>query len=1126
MNESNREHWEANSSGALRSTGEKLATNPQRTRDKQDSADLSVPVDRDGCCQDRLACLRGRMASRSARFTGSSNRIEIKAAQRRSLSRERDRIPPGERQERWRAECDGGLKVFLGALCHFGAGCDATRMSSPPRPTTTVPTRASRGRQTGSVWPFWSVAEAETPSFLSLPFSLPFDLWSSSTRSQVQDSTGKPSESPSKTLALSNPKNLGLAGSEGPGSNLATISTWEDPTVSSRTGTADTLTDSNPLTPATMPDSGILGNRHPVASPSSIDALTQAPTQTEKPAVFTDTLNSSVPALTSGAGYQGREPTRSDDSASEPAAPVTAAAKPTFTIDRAGKKAAGTELKIDAGLFEDGMRALEDKMEVRTTTGDGRGAFEGTAQEPTRAADSVSTESPGGRLPGNDHVGPEREETSRHWTAPVSSVTPMGPLFADSLPDEDEDWPPDTTVEEPSPLPDCSPAPRGPCNTSSTWGPASDFADDIDSNLTSNQSHDPFLLLAPPMFVPLYSDWNSAMATWGVAWEAHVYGLGSLFSLVALASALNLLCLPLRCPSGCGYFALVNLFLLTACCSRAFSLFYDAYSHQDKLPAAGTLLLYELPFPCLTAAFGIVFLLLSMRSRMQISNSVFQHPCFLAVLVLLHFSATLGSVVLLQVFTRLPCLFFVSQGSFVALAAFLSSAYFAFYCYVRADAKHIYHLNNTSPPAERYHRCPFADPKDWDRAAVTAVFAAFFALACAGLQLYAMLHALGLGGVAVFHPWPWWAFHLSCRVSEAGVCVTLALVVVPPLYCSGELPQPGLCWPRLFCAGSRGHMDLKSPVMPNNYHQWALSQQDKLVICDAIARRESECLPLYTLVDNRLSSLDGLDLLYHHHSNRLSHLGDEDDDTAAGESQKSSFVSSLHLDSDSTADLHPPSPINLRRSIDEALFGDTLFGEALFSKGLFGAPQLHGGSSELSLNLDARSPSRARLFGEDPADRGLYRTSSCVEMEAMATAPPPGPEEKCSTVSSRTTLEAASGSGSSVEQWRGSGDSGSGSLLRATLDGSSLVLCSSPEEGQGHSHASFSSSRITPGHLSQSSLSQVAQLQRGYRALGCGSQDSLEGAPGAAQDLAVQAEFISVCRQIDALSVCSDTIDL
>ncbi|KAJ8393993.1 hypothetical protein AAFF_G00055260 [Aldrovandia affinis] len=949
---------------------------------------------------------------------------------------------------------------------------------SPPRPPSG---KSPRGRQAGSVWPFWTAAESKAPSFLSLPFSLPFDLWGLST--MRPQGNGRGAEGPAEMVDLSS-SDSSLPESEVLLPDPVTDSTQGEYVTPLWTGTVALVADSDLPSPTATPDGKVLRSPRPHVprlTTNSKDALARTPTrplahmptlQTERPAECTTSHNSNKPALALGNGHgERREPTRFHDGSSTSSALVTVVAKPTSAIDQATEGTAGTKPKIDTGLFDDGMRAEEEKTEAKLPAGDG-GAFEDVMQQPTGMAASVSTQTPGDPPP-------------------------------------NKDWPPDGMDNELPPLPDCNVDGTGACNASGPWSPA--FSDD---NTTSNQSYDPFLLLAPPMFVPLYSDWNSAMATWGVAWEAHVYGLGSLFALVAFASILNLLCLPLRCPSGCGYFALVNLFLLTACCSRAFSLFYDAYSHQDKLPAAGTLLLYEVPFPCLTAAFGIVFLLLSMRSRMQLSNSVFQHPCFLAVLVLLHFSATLGSVVLLQVFTRLPCLFFVSQGSFVALAAFLSAAYFAFYCYVRADAKHIYHLNNTSPPAERYHRCPFADPKDWDRAAVTAAFSALFALACAGLQLYAMLHALGLGGVEVFHPWPWWAFHLSCRLCEAGVCLTLVLVVLPPLYCSGDLPQPGVCWPWLFCTGSRGHMDLKSPVLPNNY-QWSLSQQEKLVICDAIACRESECLPLYTLVDNRLSSLDGLDLLYH--GGRFSLCTNDDDGShhnGNSGSRKSSFAS-LHLDSDSTGDLRPPSPINLRRSIDEALFGDALFSDALFSdalfpKGLFGRSQLRGGSSELSLNLDAHSTSAERTSREHAADRGLYRTSSCVDMEAGALV-----EEQ------KTQASLDADSGTSVEQWRGGSNGGGSSLLRASLDGSSLVLCSSPESW---THTSFSSSRIAPSHLSQSSLNQVAQLQRRYRALGSASQESLN-AP-AARDLAVQAEFISVCRQIDALSVCSDTIDL
>uniref|UniRef100_A0A4W5MMA4 Proline rich transmembrane protein 4b n=1 Tax=Hucho hucho TaxID=62062 RepID=A0A4W5MMA4_9TELE len=607
-------------------------------------------------------------------------------------------------------------------------------------------------------------------------------------------------------------------------------------------------------------------------------------------------------------------------------------------------------------------------------------------------------------------------------------------------------------------LPDCNQERSGICNISDTWAPltTSDVLPTANTP-SANQSNNPFLIPARPMFVSLHSDWNSAMAAWGLAWDAHVYGLGSIFAMVTLASALNLLCLPLRCPSGCGYFALVSVFLLAAGCTRAFSLLYDAYGHQDRLPSTeASLLLYEAPFPCLTAAFGLVFLLLSMRSRMQLSYSAFQRPCFLACLVLLHFAAAFGPVTMLRLYQRRApfCLFIslISRGAFVALVSFLSVAYFVFFCYVRADSKHIYHLNNTSPtPAERYNRCPFAESRDWDRAAATVCLSALFSLACAGLQLYAMLHALGLaGGEDVFRPWPWWTFQLSCRVCEAGVCLTLALVVAQPIYCSDHLPQPGSCWTELLA--------IKSPIMPGTY-QWTLSQQEKLAICD-IGHGETECLPLYTLVDERLgSSLNGLDLLYH--SNR-----DRGGGAASG---GSSFTS------DSTADLRPPSPINLRRSIDEALFSEDLFPISLFR------PSIPFCCSDLSLNIP-------------------YSTSTLPNGGQVL----------------RETLSADPGLCSSPEHWRES--SSSCSLYRPSQGGSSRVLCSSPEGHAQPPSLGGSSGRIT------ASSHQGSHMQRHYCTLGSASQESLDLESEA--DRSVQEEFINVCRQIDAMSICSETIDL
>lgn len=96
-------------------------------------------------------------------------------------------------------------------------------------------------------------------------------------------------------------------------------------------------------------------------------------------------------------------------------------------------------------------------------------------------------------------------------------------------------------------------------------------------------------------FLTLEADWAEARARWGLAWEAHVYGVGTLFGLVALLALLALALLPWRCPPGAPCLALLDVLLLSAGTSRAFPLFYDAYGHRDRLPALAWLLLQDLP---------------------------------------------------------------------------------------------------------------------------------------------------------------------------------------------------------------------------------------------------------------------------------------------------------------------------------------------------------------------------------------------------------------------------------------------------------------------------------------------------------------------------------------------------
>ncbi|GCB76376.1 hypothetical protein scyTo_0016552, partial [Scyliorhinus torazame] len=47
-----------------------------------------------------------------------------------------------------------------------------------------------------------------------------------------------------------------------------------------------------------------------------------------------------------------------------------------------------------------------------------------------------------------------------------------------------------------------------------------------DTEGTQGTSFNPHFLHVPPLFVILHTDWNTAMAEWGLAWDLHVYGLG------------------------------------------------------------------------------------------------------------------------------------------------------------------------------------------------------------------------------------------------------------------------------------------------------------------------------------------------------------------------------------------------------------------------------------------------------------------------------------------------------------------------------------------------------------------------------------------------------------------------
>ncbi|XP_060100514.1 proline-rich transmembrane protein 4 [Heteronotia binoei] len=377
-----------------------------------------------------------------------------------------------------------------------------------------------------------------------------------------------------------------------------------------------------------------------------------------------------------------------------------------------------------------------------------------------------------------------------------------------------------------------------------------------------------------------------------------------------------------------------------------------------------------------------------------------------ALLPALHFAAAAGAVLAAQRLPQLaPFLLLAARGLFALLAAPLAAALLArASCCCRCPRR----------AKGATATCPPRPAARWRRAA--ALPAALAGLLSAALHGYGLLHALGYGLRApLLGPWAWWALQLAGRLGEAGVGLPLAAVGLP----LPAAPSSSSCR----CCAER--VAAKAQQSLPRHCPWALAQApDGKPPPGEEARGPAHHLPLGAL---RAPSL---------------------------------------LDADPTADFRPPSPIDLRRSIDEALCS---------CEGLFLADAPTGPPSSAASTLSLRL---APAPSDDDGDSPLCRAASCVQLLPSVPTAPASPQP----------CAASSGS----------------------TDASSLALTPSPTRAR---------SPPPPGRQywarPPASLESLASLGGRQRGGGGGTEAAL-----------LQQEFLDVCRQIDALSLASDTIDL
>ncbi|KAM3847416.1 proline-rich transmembrane protein 3 [Vipera latastei] len=564
--------------------------------------------------------------------------------------------------------------------------------------------------------------------------------------------------------------------------------------------------------------------------------------------------------------------------------------------------------------------------------------------------------------------------------------------------------------------------------------------------------------------------WGELEQTLSFAWALHVYGTGVLFLLLSL---LSLACLGVSLSwhgSQLPYVLAASALLLVFGVLRATFFLADPYGSLGRLPARAMRLLYTAPFPLLLSTFTVLLLRLVHQARLQVLPPRWQSLSFWAALTSLQSVVLLGADLLSP-----PMHSAVSVGlhtlSCTAGLCLLPATVFVYWL--------LRHSQGTEGTLE---------PGIWREAWVFLASSGLI-LPCCILQFCGVLWLSGALGQPDIFTWGWWFVQFWFRIGELALSFILVSLAWQAL-CQHHDTTEHSCWAKLlsyFCAYRKAEV----PEYPNNCYNWPGGVLEKI--------------PSHNLNNNLILNSRTSGLLWAlKDSNDLqagAGQGASPSPRHAGYSPKCPNVAaaavmgrsytSICFERESVLSLaelefRPPSPINLSRSIDEALFREHLVRDSIFQRS--------------SLRFPARQDSCASL-------RGDCSTLSHAAQPLLA-QPRRSSDPDCLYSLART---------SSVGDLVGQGlasepvtDTSLGSFSRTSFSRASLKISWNPWRHGVSSPESLPSEELPSQQLRE----QAEDLP-----------PALSGsAPNSERE--ARKSFLALSKQVDSRSLSSDTIEL
>uniref|UniRef100_A0A8C5QYD6 Proline-rich transmembrane protein 3/4 domain-containing protein n=1 Tax=Leptobrachium leishanense TaxID=445787 RepID=A0A8C5QYD6_9ANUR len=432
--------------------------------------------------------------------------------------------------------------------------------------------------------------------------------------------------------------------------------------------------------------------------------------------------------------------------------------------------------------------------------------------------------------------------------------------------------------------------------------------------------------------------WDDLQRTLSFAWDMHVYGTAVLFLLLSVIALINLIGSPILQVSYLPYIMASNGLLFVTGVLRSVFFLMDPYGSKSNISPGITLVLYNITFPLMLSTFATLVLLVLKMAHLQVLPPKIQSLPLLAVIGVIHFIILLSADLLAHFLN--PSVNIVLQVISVSWGIFLMVGNFVVYFQLRRSIKDIANeTQRVSPTCEdiivvqtqgRNIKCLFTSSR-------VLLVSSIFGLLCCGLQVYAVLWLHGLLGKRNEFSWPWWFLQFWFRIFELALCFSM-LFVASHVFCMQCSSSDHTCWSKIisyFCTYKKTEV----PEYPNNCYDWTNSIQDRIVnnnINKSLIRNQSENVPLRILKEKNETKSS---TVFSNNSRSSSPLFKPKPDSVCGPKSHNVTIgrsyTSICFEKESMLSLtdiefRPPSPINLSRSIDEALFREHLVRDSIF----------------------------------------------------------------------------------------------------------------------------------------------------------------------------------------------------